>query len=157
MRVTATVNGSPFSCDVAPGERLVDVLRAHGLTGTKYGCGSGECGACVVLLDGEPVNSCLVVLPRIEGHSITTIEGLGTPSVPHPIQEAFAEAGAVQCGYCTPGMVLSAYALLQRNPHPTREDVAAALDGNLCRCTGYVKIIDAVMMAAARLRGEALS
>lgn len=154
MKVSTILNGSPFSFDTAVGERLVDVLRAHGLTGTKYGCGSGECGACVVLLDGEPANSCLVLAPRVEGRRITTIEGIGSPSSPHPLQEAFADAGAVQCGFCTPGMVLSAYALLQRNPSPTREEVASALDGNLCRCTGYVKIIDAVLRAAARLRGE---
>ena len=154
MRVMTRLNGVPFSFEAEPGERLVDVVRAHGMTGTKYGCGSGECGACVVLLDGEPVNSCLVLAPRVDGHSVTTIEGLGTPTSPHPLQEAFADAGAVQCGYCTPGMVLSAYALLQRNPCPTREDVAAALDGNLCRCTGYVKIIDAVMHAAERMREE---
>ncbi len=154
MRVRTTVNGTPCVFDAHPGERLVDILRAAGLTGTKHGCGSGECGACVVLLDGEPVNSCLVLIPRVEGRSITTIEGLGSPTKPHPIQEAFADVGAVQCGYCTPGMVLSALALLGRTLEPSYEDVVDALDGNLCRCTGYVKIIDAVMRAAARMRGE---
>ncbi|MCU0610908.1 MAG: (2Fe-2S)-binding protein [Candidatus Eisenbacteria bacterium] len=155
MNVTTRLNGKPFSFDAAPGERLVDVLRDHGFMGTKFGCGTGECGACVVLLDGEPVNSCLVLAPRVEGRSILTIEGLGTPAAPHPLQEEFADAGAVQCGFCTPGMVLSAHALLLRNPSPNRQEVAAALDGNLCRCTGYVKIVDAVMAAAARRREEA--
>ena len=133
---------------------MVDVLRDHGYTGTKYGCGTGECGACVVLVDNLPVNSCLVLAPRVEGRSITTIEGLGTPTDSHPLQEEFARSGAVQCGFCTPGMIMAAYGFLMRNPAPTREEVAGALDGNLCRCTGYVKIIDAVMAAASRMRGE---
>lgn len=155
MNVHFTVNGREVCADVHPGARLVDVLRTLGYTGVKYGCGSGECGACVVLLDGEPVNSCLVLAPRAEGKAITTIEGLGSVSRPHPLQEAFADAGAVQCGFCTPGMILSAYALLCHNPTPTREEVAHALDGNLCRCTGYVKIIDAVLAAArAMAQGE---
>ncbi len=152
MNVCFTLNNAPTELDVGPGERLVDVLRARGYMGTKYGCGTGECGACVVLLDGEPVNSCLVLAPRVEGKEVITIEGVGSPLQPHILQEEFSKAGAVQCGYCTPGMILSSLALLARNPNPTREDVLRALDGNLCRCTGYVKVVDAILSAAARMR-----
>lgn len=154
MKIRFHLNGDLVEWDVFPGERFVDALRRHGFMGTKYGCGTGECGACVVLLDGKPVNSCLVLCPRVDGQMITTIEGIGTVQEPHVLQQEFARHGAVQCGYCTPGMILSAYALLKRNPSPTQRDVCEALDGNLCRCTGYVKIVEAVLAAAEKLRGE---
>jgi len=154
MKITFTLNGAAISTEVHPGARLVDVLRELGFMGTKYGCGTGECGACVVLVDGEPMNSCIILAPVVDGHDVITIEGIGTRLSPHPIQEEYVKAGAVQCGFCTPGMILSTFALLQKNPDPTRDEITAALDGNLCRCTGYVKIVDAVLAAARRLRGE---
>ena len=128
----------------------MEVLREDfGLTGAKNACGGeGECGACTVLLDGEAVNSCLVLISQVEGRSVLTIEGLSPEGVPHPIQQAFIEAGAVQCGFCTPGMVLAAKALLDTHPHPDEEQIRSALSGNLCRCTGYTKIIAAVKLAA---------
>jgi aerobic-type carbon monoxide dehydrogenase small subunit (CoxS/CutS family) len=155
MKIEFRLNGDMVEWDVSPGERFVDVLRRHGFMGTKYGCGTGECGACVILLNDNPVNSCLVLAPRVDGQAVTTIEGIGTIQEPHALQKAFAGHGAVQCGYCTPGMILSAYALLNRNPRPTPQEVCKALDGNLCRCTGYVKIIEAVLAAALALQGEA--
>ena len=149
MRVALTVNGSEHEVDVPPAITLVELLRERlGLTGTKVGCGRGECGACTVLLDGEPVNSCIVFAAQCNGRDVVTIEGLAESGSLDRIQEAFVQAGAVQCGYCTPGMVMSAHALLRSNPDPTREDVERAISGNLCRCTGYVKIIDAVVAAA---------
>ncbi len=144
MIVRFTLNQSSVQLDVHPGDRLIDVLRANGLWGVKEGCGDGNCGACVVLLDGKPVNSCLVLAPRVDGCSVVTIEGIGSPQAPHPIQSAFAEHGAVQCGFSTPGSILSTYALLSENPHPSDDDIKRALDGNLCRCTGYVKKIEAI-------------
>jgi carbon-monoxide dehydrogenase small subunit len=135
---------------------VVDLLREDlGLTGTKEGCGNGECGACTVLVDGETRLACLMPAARIDGCDLVTIEGIGSEDAPHPVQQAFLECGAVQCGYCTPGMVLAAVALLRRNPDPTREEIRTALSGNLCRCTGYVKIVDAVTTAACHMRGEA--
>jgi len=129
--------------------RLLDVLREDlGLTGTKEGCGEGECGACAVLLDGELVNSCLVPVIQVEGRSVLTVEGLEKEGRLHPVQEAFAQTGGTQCGICTPGMILASYQLLERNPHPTDEQIRAGLAGNLCRCTGYQKIFDAVKQAA---------
>jgi len=151
MRVSLTVNGEAREADVPSAAALVDLLRDHlGLTGTKVGCGHGECGACTVLLDGEPVNSCLVFAAQCEGREVTTIEGLARDGELDRIQSAFVETGAVQCGFCTPGMIMSAAALLAANPTPTREEIAEALAGNLCRCTGYVKIVDAVELAATR-------
>lgn len=144
MNIHFTLNGSPIDLDVDPGDRLIDVLREHGYWGVKEGCGDGNCGACVVLLDGRPVNSCLILAPRVDGARIVTIEGIGTPQEPHPIQSAFAEHGAVQCGFSTPGSILSTYALLQENPNPTDDEIKRALDGNLCRCTGYVKKLEAI-------------
>lgn len=154
MKIAFTLNGAAVETDAHPGARLVDVLRKLGLMGTKYGCGTGECGACVVLVDGKPMNSCLILAPQIEGHEVITIEGIATPLNPHPIQEEFVKAGAVQCGFCTPGMILAAYALLMKTSDPTQEEIVSALDGNLCRCTGYVKIVEAVHAAARRLRGD---
>ena len=121
-----------------------------GLTGTKCGCEIGECGACTVLLDGEPVNSCLVLAPQIAGRRITTVEGLAPEARLHPLQESFMDHDAVHCGFCTPGMLLSAKALLDRNPHPTETEIRTAISGNLCRCTGYQQIVDAVLQAAPR-------
>ena len=144
------LNGRPVTVEEKPGEALVDLLRERlHLTGTKAACREGECGACTVLLDGEPVNSCMVLSSQVAGRAVTTIEGLSAEGgALDPVQQAFLDAGAVQCGYCTPGMVLAAKALLNKCKHPTREQAAEALAGNICRCTGYVKIIDAVMAAA---------
>ncbi len=144
MNILFTLNGKPMEWTVEPGARLLDVLREHGYFGIKEGCGDGNCGACVVLFDGKPVNSCLVLAPRVHGHEITTIEGIGTPANPHSLQIAYADKGAVQCGFCTPGSILSSYSLLKENPKPTETEIKRALDGNLCRCTGYVKKIEAI-------------
>jgi carbon-monoxide dehydrogenase small subunit len=135
-----------------PMARLLDVLRASGLTGTKEGCGEGECGACAVLLDGALVNSCLLPLAHAERAALTTIEGVAAREVLHAIQASFLECGGAQCGICTPGMVLAAHDLLARHPDPTEEQVRAALAGNLCRCTGYMRIFASVLDAARRLR-----
>lgn len=131
---------------------LLEVLRENGYREVKKGCSGGNCGSCVVLLDGILVNSCQVLAASAIGKEITTVRGLGTIHDPHPIQKAFADAGAVQCGFCTPGMILATYSLLSRNPDPSEEDIRRALDGNICRCTGYVKIFDAVRLAARRMR-----
>lgn len=149
MNVTLTVNGVGRTAEVDATTTLAEMLRVQlGLTGTKVGCGRGECGACTVILDGRPVNSCIVFAAQCDGRDVLTIEGLSANGALHRIQEAFVDAGAVQCGYCTPGMVMSAYALLRENPRPTREEIRQALVGNLCRCTGYVKIIEAVERAS---------
>lgn len=143
------VNGGLHRLEVEPRDRLIDVLRDRlGLTGTKEGCGTGECGACTVILDGRPVNSCLVLAVRADGRDVETIEGLGTPQDLHPLQEAFVEHGALQCGFCGSGMLMTAKALLDRNPEPTEEEIRVALAGNLCRCTGYGKIVESVQVAA---------
>ncbi len=145
MPVTMTVNGETHSLDVSPNRTLVDVLREDlGLTGTKKGCGSGKCGACTVLMNGKPVTSCLLLAMQAEGADILTIEGLAGKE-PHALQIAFVEKGAIQCGYCTPGMLLTAKALLDANPHPSEDEIKEAIAGNLCRCTGYIKIVDAIM------------
>ncbi|AGW14209.1 (2Fe-2S)-binding protein [Megalodesulfovibrio gigas] len=155
MPISFLLNGRPVRLDVAPGRRALDVLREDlGLIATREGCGSGECGACTVLVDGETRLSCLMLAVQLDGRKVTTAEGLGSPASPHPLQTAFAEHGAVQCGYCSPGMTLAAAALLARNPSPCRAEVREALAGNLCRCTGYVKIVDAVMAAAETMRDE---
>ncbi|MEG1525094.1 MAG: (2Fe-2S)-binding protein [Clostridia bacterium] len=148
------LNGNAVTIEEKPGELLVDMLRERfALTGTKAACREGECGACTVLLDGAPVNSCMVLSSQVAGHSILTIEGLAAQDgTLDPVQQAFLDAGAVQCGFCTPGMVMTTKALLDKNPNPTREEAAKALSGNICRCTGYIKIIDAVMQAAELLR-----
>ncbi|UCF35232.1 MAG: (2Fe-2S)-binding protein [Phycisphaerales bacterium] len=138
-----------MSLRVPPGATLLEVLREDlELTGTKYGCGEGECGACSVLLDGRVVNSCLVLAQECDGLEVLTIEGLRSNGQLHPIQKAFVEYGAIQCGFCTPGMIMAAYALLEANPSPSEEEIKRALEGNLCRCTGYRKIVDAVLSLA---------
>jgi CO/xanthine dehydrogenase Mo-binding subunit/aerobic-type carbon monoxide dehydrogenase small subunit (CoxS/CutS family) len=156
-RVDFVLNGRPVSIQADPCAPLLRILREElRLTGTKQGCDlEGECGACTVILDGAAVRSCLLPVGKVAGRAVTTIEGIGTRENPHPLQTAFLETGAVQCGYCTPGVLLSAKALLDRNAGPTRDQIVAALDGNLCRCTGYVKMLEAVELAAARMRGEA--
>ena len=152
-KITLKVNGQIRSVTVDAHRFLLDVLRKDlGLTGVKYGCGRGECGACTVLLNGQPILSCLTLAIQVDRQEITTVEGLAHEGGLHPIQQAFVDNGAIQCGFCIPGMVLSAKALLDSNPNPTMEDVKLALSGNLCRCTGYVKIIDAVLEAARRLK-----
>ena len=151
--ITCTIKGRERNLAVEATELLVDTLRLRlGLTGTKKACGTGDCGACTVIVDGEAVRSCILLTASMHGKSITTIEGLGDVSHLHPIQQAFIDAGAVQCGYCTPGMILTAKALLDRQPHPTPEQIREAISGNLCRCTGYVKIEAAIRMAAERSR-----
>jgi aerobic-type carbon monoxide dehydrogenase small subunit (CoxS/CutS family) len=150
-RVTLNVNGESREALVPVHKTLLEVLREDlGLTGTKHGCELGECGTCTVLVDGEPVLSCLALPVETEGHLITTVEGMAEDGRLHPLQQAFAELGAAQCGYCTPGILLTARALLDERPSPTRAEVKAALAGNLCRCTGYTKILDAVELAALR-------
>jgi carbon-monoxide dehydrogenase small subunit len=146
MRINLTVNGIEYDLDIAPQKTLLEVLREDlKLTGTKEGCGKGECGACTVLLDGEPVNSCLLLAVDVHNKKVTTIEGLSLGGNLHPIQEAFLDKGAIQCGFCTPGMVLVAKALLDKNKHPSEAEIRNALTGNLCRCTGYQQIIEAIL------------
>lgn len=156
MIINFSCNGKPRSLEAAGEIRALDILREDlNLTGTKEGCGKGECGACTILLDGEPVCSCLLPAPKLEGCEVTTVEGLKGPNGElHPVQQAFLDTGAVQCGFCTPGMILSTKALLDKNPSPTVEEIEVALSGNICRCTGYKKIIEAVQLSAERMRGE---
>ncbi len=152
MRIKFTVNGDTVEVDVKPNETLLDVLRNKlYITGPKEGCGNGECGACTVIYNGKPVNSCLVLAPEADGAEITTVEGLSKDGKLHPIQEAFIEENAFQCGFCTPGFIMSVKALLDRNPKPSREEIIEALSGNLCRCTGYKSIIKAVERASEAL------
>ena len=147
------VNGDACECAVTPHTTLLEALRyGLALTGSKQGCDKGDCGACTVLLDGEPILACITLALACEGHEVRTVEGLAEGPTPHPLQDAFDITGGAQCGFCTPGMLMSAYALLARNPSPTRDEIAHALSGNLCRCTGYTKILDAVEMAASQLR-----
>jgi len=150
-----SINGTELRISLRGDEVLLDVLRDLGYTEVKEGCREGACGSCLVLLDGVLVNSCQVLAASALGKQITTVKGLGTFHQPHRIQEAFVEAGAVQCGFCTPGMVLATFSLLKKNPRPTEEQIRHALDGNLCRCTGYVKIIEAVKLAAERMSADA--
>jgi len=154
MKISFTINSKKRDLELQPNETLLNVLRNGGFTEVKSGCEEGECGACLVLLDGTSVNSCQVLAMSVRNKKITTVKGIGTLHSPHIIQKAFARGGADQCGFCSPGMVLSAYSLLKKNPNPTREEIAEGLDGNLCRCTGYVKIVEAVHEAASQLRNE---
>ena len=152
MKIELTVNGELREADVWPGESLLFALREQiGLPGSKNACEQGECGSCSVLLDGSLVCACLVLAAQADGHEVVTVEGLGADGALHPVQEAFVEAGAVQCGFCTPGLVVAAAALLEESPTPSDDEVREALSGNLCRCTGYQKIFDAVRLAAERL------
>lgn len=152
-QVKILVNGEWKTASVEPQVTLLELLReTWGLTGAKRGCDEGDCGACTVLLDGQPVNACLVLAVRVNGCKVTTIEGLGDEEHPHPLQTAFVQHGALQCGYCGPGMILSAKALLDVNPSPTEAEIRQALSGNLCRCTGYSKIIEAVRSVSRGLK-----
>jgi aerobic carbon-monoxide dehydrogenase small subunit len=149
--VKVTVNGTAHDADVEADETLLHLLREQfGLTGTKNACEQGECGSCVVLLDGVPVCSCLVLAGQADGCEVTTIEGVGAPGALHPVQQAFVDAGAIQCGFCTPGLVLTVVDLLGHSPVPTDDEVREALAGNICRCTGYQQVLEAVRLAAAR-------
>lgn len=153
MKISFILNGEEIEIDAPPGRRVVDLLREDlNLTGTKEGCGEGECGACTIFVDGESRLSCLMLAPQLEGRKVTTIEGITTEGRLHPIQKAFVECGAVQCGFCSPGMVLRAVDLLRRNPNPTRTEIREGISGNLCRCTGYQKIVDAVETAALKMK-----
>ena len=148
--ITLKVNGQPYTLIVEPRQTLLEVLRGSlGLTGAKEGCGNGSCGSCTVLLNGQAVDSCLVLAVEIDGQEITTIEGLSVGGKLHPLQQAFIDAGAVQCGFCTPGMILTAKAFLDNNPHPTEADIRLGIAGNLCRCTGYDKIVRAILAVSA--------
>ena len=154
--VELNINGEAYDLAIVPSRTLLEVLREDaGLTGTKHGCEQGECGLCTVLVDGAPQFSCLTLVVEVQGSEIRTVEGLARGGELHPLQQAFAEKGASQCGYCTSGMLMSAQALLERNPAPTRSEIREALAGNLCRCTGYLAILDAVELAAARMRSAA--
>jgi len=152
--ITFTVNDKEYEVAVAPNRTLTQALRDDlNLLGTKEGCGVGDCGACTVIMDGKPVNSCLVLAVQADGSTIKTIEGVARDDSLHPVQETFVEMGAIQCGFCTPGMILSATSLLEKTPHPTEQEVRQALSGNLCRCTGYQKIVEAVQEASRRMKG----
>ena len=154
-KIALELNGEPVEVAFAPHKTLLEVLREDlGLTGTKHGCELGECGTCTVLVDGTPVLSCLVLGLACAGRRVKTVEGMAQRGTLHPLQEAFAELGAAQCGYCTPAFLLTAEALLAASPRATRDEIKQALSGNLCRCTGYLKIYEAVELAAARMRGE---
>jgi len=152
MKLPFKINNKSKNLELFPNETLLHVLRNNNFTEVKCGCNEGECGSCTVLLDGKPVNSCQVLAMSVQEKEITTVKGIGTLYTPHLLQKSFVEAGADQCGFCSPGMVLASYSLLKENPKPTREEILTALDGNLCRCTGYVKIVDAVEMTAQKLQ-----
>ncbi|MHA1945020.1 MAG: (2Fe-2S)-binding protein [Candidatus Hodarchaeales archaeon] len=152
--LNVTINGIKKNIEIRPKEFLIDVLRREGYKGVKRGCDEGTCGTCTILFNGKAVKSCIMLAAQTQNGKITTIEGIGTRDNPHPIQQAFVDAGVVQCGFCIPGMLLSAKDLLDHNLKPTKEEVKMALDGNLCRCTGYRGQIDAVLNAAAVMRGE---
>lgn len=153
MLLRFTLNGKPMEVETQPAKRMLDVLRNDlFLTGTKEGCAVGECGACTVILNGEPVASCLVAAGQMQGAEILTIEGMSGTLIGSVLQDCFVEGDAVQCGFCTPGFIMTAYALLLKNPHPTREEIREAVAGNICRCTGYIPIINAIEQAGIRIR-----
>lgn len=155
MQLEITVNGKQMKRRVDEDQRLIDFLREElGLTGVKEGCGVGECGACTVLVDGKSVLSCLTRVAQVDGKEVITVEGLSEEGDLHPIQQAFVDTGGVQCGFCTPGFIMVAIELLERNPDPTREEIREWIEGNICRCTGYVKIVDAIELAAKRMRAQ---
>lgn len=152
---TFDLNGKSVAVEAKSTTTLLDLLRVElGVTSVKKGCEQGECGACTVLLDGLPVTSCLILAPQVDGRHVTTVEGLAENPLMKELRNAFMENGAVQCGFCTPGVLLSSYALLRDNPHPSEEEVRAGIEGNICRCTGYVKIIEAILDAAERIAPE---
>ena len=163
MKIDLTINGQPHQIDGDPSQSLRNALRSEGYYSVKHGCETGECGACAVLIDGKPINSCVHLAVQAEGHQIQTVEDIGarpelgwkTTAGLHPLQQAFAESGAIQCGYCTPAMLLASKQLLERNPNPTEAEVRDVLSGVLCRCTGYVKPVQSVLHAAAVMRGAA--
>ena len=156
--IQLTVNGEPVEAAVETNQTLLQFLRdGLGLTGTKHGCGLGDCGACTVIVDGMPVNSCLVLAVQAAGREVLTIEGLAENGKLHPIQQAFVDKGSIQCGFCSPGMILSAKALLDANPKPTELEIRTAISGNLCRCTGYQKIVEAVQEAVKTIEGTEVS
>ena len=151
--LTFKLNGSEVKVDVPATVNLLTLLRDYvSVTSVKFGCAQGNCGACTVILDGKPVNSCLVLAQTVEGREVTTVEGIGSPENPHPIQVAFTEHYGAQCGFCTPGMIMASKALLDKNPHPTRDEVVEGIVGNVCRCTGYNKIIESVLAAAEMMK-----
>ena len=153
-QIRLTVNGKNYEVQVKPSATLLDVIREDlGLTGTKEGCGVGECGACTVIIEGQAVNACIMLAIEANGKNITTIEGLADGEKLHPIQEAFVEVGGLQCGFCTPGMILSTKVLLDKNKTPTDQEIRKGLEGNFCRCTGYTKIVESVKVAAQKMRG----
>jgi carbon-monoxide dehydrogenase small subunit len=152
--IQLTVNGEEYEVVAAPNQTLLEVLREDlALTGTKEACGEGACGTCTVLLDGKPVRSCLTLAVEVQGREVTTIEGLAPMGELHPVQKAFVEYGAIQCGFCSPGMILTAKALLDENPSPTEQEARQAISGNVCRCTGYAKIVEAMLKAAGMVQG----
>ena len=155
MNISFDLNGQPLTIIVEPNTSLLDAIRdIVGITSVKKGCEQGECGACTVLIDGAPVTSCLVLAPQVEGRHVTTLEGLEMNPLMIDLREAFVENGAVQCGFCTPGMLISAYVLLRDNPNPSEDEIKLGIEGNICRCTGYTKIIDAILDAAERITPE---
>jgi len=151
VKITLTVDGAPRETVIDPGESLMDVLRREGKTSVKNGCDRGDCGSCAVLVDGRAVNACLVFAAQIDGAEIRTVEGLAGPGGLHPLQFTALDAGAVQCGFCTPGMLMTSYAFLQENPSPTPEEIRVGIAGNICRCTGYQNIVKAIGAAAAKM------
>jgi len=154
MEIEVTINGENKVWEIEPSETLLDALRRHGYKSVKRGCDEGHCGACTVIIDGKAVKSCVMLAGQSHKRNIVTVEGIGTIDEPHPLQKAFVDTGGVQCGYCIPGMIMSAKALLDENPEPDEEEIKEALDGNLCRCTGYVKQVEAVELASKMMRGE---
>jgi carbon-monoxide dehydrogenase small subunit len=155
MKLSLTLNGKATETDITAGETLIGVLRRLHCYSVKRGCEDGNCGTCVVEVDGEAINACLLLAAQAGGRSVLTCEGLGTPTNPHPIQSEYVHAAAVQCGFCTPGLIMSTHALLEQTPNPTDDEIKIALDNNLCRCTGYTKILDAVRNAAKSMAGGA--
>jgi carbon-monoxide dehydrogenase small subunit len=155
LQIEFTLNGRPYAEEVTPAETLLDLLRRLGIKSVKFACGKGNCGACTVLLDGRPVMSCIMLAPQVNGRAVMTVEGLARDGGLHPLQQSFIDLGAPQCGFCTPGMLMAAAGLLAENPDPTREEVREAISGNICRCSGYVAVVNAILEAARRMREEA--